>query len=139
MIGAGAQVSAQELPVLVDYLFASYGKAGATPAAQAGGADPGKAILDAACTSCHGLEGLPNHAYADKEPYRSLVSNMVGYGASVSDSQMEPLVDYLFKTYGKAPAAAPAAVAAAGPDPGKAILDAACTSCHGLEGLSSHV
>ena len=104
MIGSGAQVSDTEKPVLVDYLFANFGKksdTAAAPAAAAGGADPGKAILESACTVCHGLDGLANHVYPSKDPYQSLVANMVAYGASVSDAQMGPLVDYLFKTYGK--------------------------------------
>ena len=99
MIGSGAVVSDAEKPVLVDYLFASFGKKpepGAAPAA-----DPGKAILEAACTSCHGLDGLVNHVYPTKEPYLSLVDNMIAYGAAVTDAQKPALVDYMFKTYGK--------------------------------------
>ena len=99
MIATGAQVSDTEKPVLVDYLFANFGKkpeAGAAPAA-----DPGKAILETACTVCHGLDGLANHVYDSKAPYQSLVENMIAYGAPVSDAQKGPLVDYMFKTYGK--------------------------------------
>ena len=99
MIAAGATVSAQELPVLVDYLFATYGKkpAGAAPAAT----DPGKAVLEAACTTCHDLEGMKNHSYTSKEPYEALVKSMMSYGATVSDAQLPALVEYMFKTYGK--------------------------------------
>jgi cytochrome c5 len=99
MIGTGAQVTDAEKPILVDYLFVNYGKKpepGAAPAP-----DPGKAILDAACTVCHGLDGMVNHVYATKEPYLSLVENMIGYGAPVTDAQKPVLVDYMFKTYGK--------------------------------------
>ena len=101
MIAAGAQVSAQELPVLVDYLFATYGKKPATGTAPASATDPGKAILEAACTTCHDLEGMKNHAYTSKEPYESLVKSMMSYGATVSDAQLPALVEYMFKTYGK--------------------------------------
>jgi cytochrome c5 len=104
MIGSGAVVSPTELPVLVDYLFANWGKkpegGAAPPAAAEGGPDPGKTILESACSTCHGLDSLANHKYDTKEPYQSLVVNMVAYGASVSEAQMGPLVDYLFKTYG---------------------------------------
>lgn len=151
MIAAGAQVSPQELPVLVDYLFATYGKkpqggpTGAAPAAAAN--DPGKAILESSCTTCHGLDVLANHAYESKEPYETLIRNMIAYGANVTDAQVTPLAEYMLKTYGKKPAAAapapgnaPAAPAtAASADAGKAILEAACTSCHGLEGLANHM
>jgi cytochrome c5 len=149
MIASGAQVSQQEIPVLVDYLFATYGKkpqspgSGGAPAPSAG--DPGKAILETACTTCHGLDGLANHVYESKEPYEGLVRNMIAYGANVTDAQMPALVDYMLKTYGKKPAAAaPAAgnaapAAAAAADPGKAILERSCTTCHGLDGLANHV
>ena len=63
--------------------------------------DPGKAILESACTVCHGLDGMPAHAYTSKEPYESLVRNMIAYGATITDAQLPPLVDYMFKTYGK--------------------------------------
>jgi mono/diheme cytochrome c family protein len=99
MIAAGAQVSTQELPVLVDYLFATYGKKPAAGAAAA--TDPGKAILEAACTTCHDLEGLKNHVYTSKDQYEAIVKSMVAYGATVSEAQMPALVDYMFKTYGK--------------------------------------
>jgi len=143
MIGSGAQVSDAEKPVLVDYLYANFGKKPDAAAA----ADPGKAILETACTACHGLDGLANHVYETKAPYMSLVENMISYGASVTDDQKQPLVDYMFKTYGKKTEgsaaavadAAPAAPAAPAADPGKAILETACTTCHGLDGLANHV
>jgi mono/diheme cytochrome c family protein len=137
MVDSGAPVTPQELPVLVDYLFATYGKKPASGATQAAaGTDPGKAILDAACTTCHGLDGLANHAYESRAPYESLIGNMIAYGANVTDAQVPVLADYLLKTYGKKPAATN--TAAATPDPGKAILESACTVCHGLDGLANH-
>jgi mono/diheme cytochrome c family protein len=154
MIAAGAQMTAEEVPVLVNYLFATYGKkpqGGSAGAAPAAAEDPGKAILEAGCTSCHGLEPLANHVYDTKEPYETLIRNMVAYGAPVTDAQVGPLAEYMLKTYGKKPAAAaapaagnaPAAAAApaapASAAAGKAILEAGCTSCHGLEGLANHV
>lgn len=100
MIGTGAQVSDAEKPVLVDYLFKNFGKKD-EKAAAAPAVDPGKEILEKACTVCHGLDGLANHVYDTPGPYKSLVENMVSYGAPVTDAQMGPLVDYMFKTYGK--------------------------------------
>jgi cytochrome c5 len=137
MVAAGAQISPQEIPVLAEYLFATHGKkpqGGAAAPSASAGPDPGKAILEAACTTCHGLDVIASHVYDTKEPYETVVRNMIGYGATVIDAQIPPLVDYMLKTYGKKPAAA----AAATPDPGKAILEAACTTCHGLDGLANH-
>jgi cytochrome c5 len=147
MIGAGAQLTPQEIPVLVDHLFVTYGKKPATPApgqappAAAGGTDPGKAILESACTVCHGLDGMANHVYETKDPYESLIRNMIGYGANVTDAQVPVVAEYMLKTYGKKPAAtAPSNATASTPaaDPGKAILESACTVCHGLDGLANH-
>ena len=141
MIAAGAQMTAQEIPVLADYLFTTYGRkpAAGASASQAAAADPGRAILEAACTTCHGLDPMASHVYDTKEPYEAVVRSMVAYGAQVSDAQMPVLVEYMLKTYGKPPAVAPGATtAAATPDPGKAILESACTTCHGLDGLANH-
>jgi mono/diheme cytochrome c family protein len=71
------------------------------PAPSAAANDPGKGILDAACTTCHGLDGLKNHVYDSRKPYEDLVRSMIAYGANVTDNQIPPLVDYMFKTYGK--------------------------------------
>jgi hypothetical protein len=40
MVGRGASVSEQQMPVLLDYLFKTYG-------------ERGKATVNAACTGCH--------------------------------------------------------------------------------------
>jgi cytochrome c553 len=107
MIGSGAMVSDTEKPILVDYLFTNWGvkPAGAPAPAPAAGAapapDPGKAILEAACTTCHGLDTMANHVYAEKGGYQSIVDNMIAYGAPVTDAQKPVLIDYMFKTYGK--------------------------------------
>jgi cytochrome c len=104
MIGYGATVTDAQIPVLVDYMFKTYGKkSAAAPAGNSAAATPdlGKAILESACTVCHGLDGLANHNYTSKDQYEGLVKSMVAYGANVKDEQMGPLVDYMFKTYGK--------------------------------------
>src|SRR5688572_6412665 len=141
MIDAGARVTPQELPILVDYLYATYGKTPAVGAAQAAAVDPGKALLESACTSCHGLDTMANHVYDSRAQYESLIGSMVAYGAMVSDAQLPVLAEYMLKTYGKKPAGAATtpAAAAATPDPGKQILEKACTSCHGLDGMANHV
>jgi mono/diheme cytochrome c family protein len=131
MVAAGATVTATDIPVLAEYLFKTYGKKPAQGTAPAAAADPGKALLESACVSCHGLDLLANHVYDSKEPYEGIVRSMIGYGAVVSDVQIGPIADYMLKTYGKKPAAATT-------DPGKAILESACTTCHGLEGLPNH-
>jgi cytochrome c5 len=97
MIGAGAIVSKQEEPVLVDYLFATLGQK-PKPAASD---EAAKTLVETACTSCHGLEGMKNHVYDKAEDYGSLVKSMIDYGATIPADQLPAVVDYLFKTYGK--------------------------------------
>ena len=38
---------------------------------------------------------------ADRESYRMIVNNMIAYGASVAADQIDLLVEYIFKTYGR--------------------------------------
>jgi cytochrome c5 len=101
MIGYGAVVSDGQIGPLAEYMLKTYGKKPAAAPAAAAAPDPGKAILESACTTCHGLEGLPNHKHDKKQPYEDLVRSMQGYGAVVTDAQLPVLVDYMFKTYGK--------------------------------------
>ena len=93
----------------------------------------GKKILETSCTACHGLAGLNKYkdSYGSKE-WKDLVQNMVGYGADVKEPQVNTLVDYLAKNFGpQGGGAKPPADANAG----KKILETACTTCHGLDGV----
>lgn len=96
MIAMGAEVSEQEAPVLTDYLFKNLA---AKPAPEVDTA--GRAILERACTGCHNLNGIENYSYDSEDPYRELVSTMVSYGATLSESEKATLIQYLFTTYGK--------------------------------------
>ena len=62
-----------EKPVLVDYLFDNLRRRSPPPAPPTRRGSAGKAILETACTTCHGLDGMENHVYDNKEPYKSLV------------------------------------------------------------------
>jgi cytochrome c5 len=87
MVGRGASVSEQQMPVLLDYLFKTYG-------------NRGNATVNAACTGCHALDVFGNFKGADRSAYRVMVERMISYGASVPADRVSPLVDYLFRTYG---------------------------------------
>jgi mono/diheme cytochrome c family protein len=106
MVGYGATVTDAQVPSLAEYMLKTYGRSprrqlpGRTDAAAAT-PDPGKAILESACTACHGLDGLANHPTRAKNLTKASCKSMVAYGAVVTDAQMKPLVDYMFKTYGK--------------------------------------
>jgi cytochrome c5 len=93
----------------------------------------GKSILQNSCTSCHGLAALDKFkgTYKAKD-WSDLVNNMKAYGATISDSQVTTLVDYLAKNFGPKDSASSAA---SSDDAGKAILESGCTSCHGLDAI----
>jgi len=95
MVSIGATASPQEASAIVDYIFKTYGR---KPAAAE---DRGKTVLNAACGLCHAVDLMDGRKDADKETYRSIVDRMIAYGASVAPDQIDPLVDYLFRTYGR--------------------------------------
>jgi mono/diheme cytochrome c family protein len=64
-------------------------------------ASPGREALDRACTGCHGLRALEKYNYSSPDGYRDLMLDMVSRGAVVTDEEMEAIVKYLYKTYGK--------------------------------------
>src|SRR5688572_8522346 len=97
MIGAGAIVSKEEEPILVDYLFATLGQKPKPTVSD----EAAKALVEAACTSCHGLESMKNHVYEKPDDYASIVKSMIDNGATIPPEQVPVIVDYLFKTYGK--------------------------------------
>jgi cytochrome c5 len=60
----------------------------------------GARLLQAACTACHDLGGLPafQNAYGEKE-WRSLVETMVSYGAKLTETQVNTVVRHLAANY----------------------------------------
>jgi len=76
------------------------GQGGAT-----GGNAAGAAILQRACSGCHGADAIANHHFETADGYRDIVTTMIDAGAPVTPQELPVLVDYLFTTYGKKPAA----------------------------------
>lgn len=76
--------------------------AGAFAAGQAQLPDePGKKILEGACTVCHNLDRIVSKQY-DKDSWDGIVQSMRDKGASVNDDEAPVLVEYLAKNFGKA-------------------------------------
>ena len=103
MISNGAQLEDKDKPVLVDYLVKNFGPQGGQQAAaggSGGGGEPGKMILENACTACHDLD-LVMEMKLSKPEWDDLVKSMISKGADVQDKDVPVLVDYLAKTYGK--------------------------------------
>jgi cytochrome c5 len=96
----------------------------------------GKKILQAACTACHGLDGVVK-LHLDKAGWEGLVASMVSNGAQVDSKDMPVLIDYLVKNFGDAakPAGQQAQSGASDAD-AKKILENSCTTCHDLDLVS---
>ena len=96
----------------------------------------GKAIVTAACTSCHGLD-LITPRQASRDEWSGIVERMKSYGTSLDNAQTTTVLDYLAKNFGpKGPT--PATPAPAGPTDaadaaGKALVDGMCSSCHAAD------
>jgi glyoxylase-like metal-dependent hydrolase (beta-lactamase superfamily II) len=60
----------------------------------------GKAILENACTVCHGINRVSNLKLTPPE-WTTIVDRMKGRGAEVNDAETKALLEYLVKTYGR--------------------------------------
>lgn len=89
MQGYGTAIDEKQSATLVDYLAANFGPKD----------DSGKKVLEAACGSCHGLD-LVTGRTGTKAEWQDIVDRMIGRGATIAESDIAPLVDYLTKTYG---------------------------------------
>lgn len=94
MVRWGAAVTDQEREPLTQYLS----RFGPTPATSHARASEGKAVLERACLSCHGVDMIEGQRLSAAGWTRE-VDKMVRWGASVSDADKGALVDYLATTY----------------------------------------
>ena len=63
----------------------------------------GKRILMTSCTGCHDLTEVTKfRGYFTRDEWRDIVRTMIEYGAKVQDKEVDVLVDYLAKNFGKA-------------------------------------
>ncbi len=124
------------------------------PSASASSAPPavdvhaGKAIVEAACLSCHTEEMLAQQRLP-KAKWAATVKKMAGWGANLESSDTDALVTYLAASYGPdagpwVPVSVSATAARHAQDPqddgvyaggdaekGKATFLARCSACHG--------
>ena len=112
------------------WLFATAAAAPMVLAAQLPDGD-GKKILETACTSCHGIDGVTSMKMG-KEGWEGLVASMVSLGAQVDQKDAPVLIDYLVKNFGPAGAKPAAGQSAASEAETKKLLESACASCHDL-------
>jgi hypothetical protein len=62
---------------------------------------PGKSTLVKVCTQCHDIESLPHLKYTKAE-WTNLVYSMKDMGADATGGELDSIIDYLTKNFGKA-------------------------------------
>lgn len=105
MILRGAQVQPTDVDRVVNYLTASFGPGINVPAPVHEVAlpdGPGKDLVQADCSVCHGLDRV---ALAKREPaeWDRIVRRMIFLGAPVSDKDAETITVYLDQKFGAKP------------------------------------
>ena len=92
----------------------------------------GKKILENACTSCHGIDGTVGQKLS-KEAWEGLVTSMISNGAQVDTKDYPVLIDYLVKNFGLNVGQTASVQPDSNDTEAKKVLEAACTSCHDLD------
>ncbi len=74
----------------------------ATPFASAQDLPPGEGreTLKKVCTACHDIESVPRLRYS-RADWQSLVYSMKDMGADATGAEMDQIIDYLTKNFGK--------------------------------------
>ncbi len=98
MIRWGAQVTESEKEPLIDYLAANIAPK-PVAAGRAESVERGQQVFDNNCTLCHEAD-LTVQQRLSRQGWTREVDKMIRWGASVSEAEKEPLIDYLFKNYG---------------------------------------
>ena len=68
---------------------------------------PGKALVQSACTQCHGIDVIVRQPRS-REDWTEVVSRMIGNGAQLSDEDYNQVIQYLAINLGPASQNAPA-------------------------------
>ncbi len=102
MIRWGAVVSDAEKEILVDYFAAHFAPRKTTTNIAATNEARGKEIFENQCLICHEAD-LTEQQRLSRQGWVREVEKMVRWGATVTDAEKEPLVDYLFKNFGPKP------------------------------------
>lgn len=109
----GAVISDADTEILLDWLVETFGP-DSTPfpreyvprelsEADYLSDDQAEALLASTCESCHTLERV-DQTRADEEQWRATLIAMMGRGAPLATSDVEPLVEWLTRTRGTNPA-----------------------------------
>jgi cytochrome c5 len=82
----------------------------------------GKKTVEAACSSCHGLEVVIDKKLS-REAWQGVVKTMVDRGASLTKGEADDVVDYLARNFGEK-------------ERGRKLVEDVCTYCHSLAKLT---
>ncbi len=108
MMSRGAPLDDSEVDMVVDYLTASFGPAGAQASGGASAAAastnlPAGAGMEAtqqACSQCHGINKL-TRLKLDRHGWELTVYDMIARGAHIYEDEMGEIIDYLAANFGK--------------------------------------
>jgi cytochrome c2 len=96
MVRWGANVTGAEKEALIDYLAAHFGPKTVKSLADE---SRGKEIFENRCLGCHEAD-LTRQQRLSRQGWTREVDKMIRWGAAVTDAEKEPLIDFLFKSYG---------------------------------------
>jgi uncharacterized protein GlcG (DUF336 family) len=101
--------------------------------------DSGKAEVMGACETCHGVEAVIIHKRSPHQ-WDTILQQMIGLGATVTDDQKQTIITYLNAHFGQAMDYVPAPPPLRGHGPGLALaLEAAETAQKTCESQGHHV
>lgn len=67
----------------------------------------GKDVVESVCTQCHGLSNITSNRFS-KADWQKVIEQMIANGASLTDSEITTVVEYLAQNFGdKKPAESP--------------------------------
>jgi cytochrome c5 len=104
MKSKGAEISAADTSVLLDYLVNSFGPGSMPAVVKLAPLEPAeearaKEILENACTSCHNLQRVEAQTQTE-DGWEGIIDNMRNRGSSMTDDEAKLVVSYLVRAYG---------------------------------------
>lgn len=100
MIGWGVSVTPTEKDEIVNYLSAQFGVNDSAPVTATGANEPAAALLPR-CLTCHGLP-LIEQQRLSAVGWKREIDKMVGWGASLTEAEVELLSEYFGRRFGPA-------------------------------------
>lgn len=103
MMRWGTSLTEAEKEILIDYFAAHFGPRPA-PLATMTNEARGKQIFETRCLTCHEAD-LTEQQRLSRQGWTREVEKMVRWGATVSEAEKEPLINYLVQSFGPRPLA----------------------------------